>query len=107
MECKQCGNEFEAQRSTAQYCGAKCRKLAFQERPEKVSVPTMHEQQCAANNQTRPKADQHIVNTGPRKSFDELDKGEHNCVPLPGDDDYNGVVTEAMINSPCTGGVIA
>ena len=26
--CKQCGNEFEAQRSTAQYCSAKCRVAA-------------------------------------------------------------------------------
>lgn len=38
MKCKQCGNEFEAQRSTAQYCSANCRKLAFQENG-KVSVP--------------------------------------------------------------------
>jgi len=25
MKCEQCGNEFEAQRSTARFCSAKCR----------------------------------------------------------------------------------
>lgn len=59
----------------------------------KADTPTMHEQQCAANNQTRSKTDQHAINTGPPKSFDELDAGEHNRVSLPGDDDYDGCVT--------------
>jgi hypothetical protein len=36
--CKQCGQEFEAKRVTAQYCSAKCRKLAFQA-DAKISVP--------------------------------------------------------------------
>mgnify|MGYP001131798064 CR=1 FL=1 len=36
MICKQCNQEYEAQRSTSKYCSAKCRKLAFQ----KVSVPS-------------------------------------------------------------------
>ena len=42
MQCLQCGNEFEAKRSTAKYCSAKCRKLAFLSVPEqnaKISVP--------------------------------------------------------------------
>ncbi len=54
---------------------------------------TVHERQCQVNNETRPKAEQHTVNTGPPKSFDELDTGEHNRVPLPGDEDYKGCVT--------------
>jgi len=29
-KCLNCGKEFEAKRSTAKYCSAKCRKLAFQ-----------------------------------------------------------------------------
>ena len=37
MKCKQCGKEFEGKRSTAKYCSAKCRKLAFQG----VSVPAL------------------------------------------------------------------
>ena len=28
--CKQCSSGFESKRSTALYCSAKCRKLAFQ-----------------------------------------------------------------------------
>lgn len=28
MRCEQCGDEFEAARSTAKYCGAKCRVAA-------------------------------------------------------------------------------
>jgi len=28
-KCEICGNEFEAKRDTARFCGAKCRKLAF------------------------------------------------------------------------------
>ena len=31
MECEQCGNEYEAKRSSSKYCSAKCRKLAFQD----------------------------------------------------------------------------
>ena len=38
MKCLQCGNEFDAARSTAKYCSDKCRKLAFQS-DGKVSVP--------------------------------------------------------------------
>ena len=34
-QCRQCGEVFEAKRSTAVYCSDKCRKLAFL----KVSVP--------------------------------------------------------------------
>lgn len=30
MRCNQCGAEFNPKRSTAKYCSAKCRKLAFQ-----------------------------------------------------------------------------
>jgi len=37
MICEHCGTEFDAKRKTAKYCGAKCRKLAFQE--SKVGVP--------------------------------------------------------------------
>ena len=38
MQCRQCSKEFEAKRSTARYCSAQCRKLAFQA-DGKVSVP--------------------------------------------------------------------
>ncbi len=31
MKCLSCSNEFEVKRSTAKYCSAKCRKLAFQQ----------------------------------------------------------------------------
>lgn len=37
-KCLQCGKEYEAKRSTARYCSAKCRKLAFHKNG-KVSVP--------------------------------------------------------------------
>jgi hypothetical protein len=37
-KCEQCQKEFEAKRSTAQYCSPACRKLAFLSVP-KVSVP--------------------------------------------------------------------
>ena len=37
MKCEQCGREFMSRRSSAKYCSARCRKLAFQK--EKVSVP--------------------------------------------------------------------
>ena len=39
MQCIQCNKVFEAKRSTAKYCSAKCRKLAFLENGKKVSVP--------------------------------------------------------------------
>jgi hypothetical protein len=61
---------------------------------------TMPEQQCAANNQSRGKVDQHTVNTGTYKTSDKLDTNEHNRVSLPGDEDYDGVVTEVVINAP-------
>ena len=38
MKCKQCNIEFESKRSTAGYCSAECRKLAFH-KDGKVSVP--------------------------------------------------------------------
>jgi len=37
-KCEKCQKEFEAKRSTARYCSAACRKLAFLSVP-KVSVP--------------------------------------------------------------------
>lgn len=37
MECVICGKDYEAKRSTSLYCGAKCRKLAFQN--DGVTVP--------------------------------------------------------------------
>jgi hypothetical protein len=64
-----------------------------------IPILTMHERQCAANNETRSKVDQHTINTGLHKSYDKLDKNEHNRVSLPGDDDYDGVVTEATVAS--------
>lgn len=39
MKCLTCSTEFESKRSSAKYCSAKCRKLAFQQ----VSVPQPHE----------------------------------------------------------------
>ena len=36
-KCLQCNKEYKAIRSTSKYCGAKCRKLAFLNKP--VSVP--------------------------------------------------------------------
>ena len=39
MLCRQCKREFESKRSTAKYCSAKCRKLAFQTVSVPVSVP--------------------------------------------------------------------
>ena len=37
MNCEICHKEYEAERSTAKYCSAECRKLAFQEKA--LSVP--------------------------------------------------------------------
>ncbi len=65
--------------------------------PDLEHPSTVHELQCRANNEARPKTEQHTINTGRSKSFDELDKGEHNRVPLPGDEDYEGVVSKQMI----------
>ncbi len=95
MECKQCGNEFEPQRSTALFCSGACRALSTRE--NKPRALTQHEQQCAANNQTRPEGGRHTINTGPLKSFDELDKNEHNRVSLPFDDDYEGIVGSELV----------
>ena len=36
--CKNCGKEFEAKRSTAKYCSAKCRKVAFLSVPEEQPI---------------------------------------------------------------------
>lgn len=97
------------------YCGASCKTMFNRNKSGAKSVTdvtesvpvtesvtptvlTMHERQCAANNQTGPKSDQHTINTGKPKSFDELDKSEHNRVSLPGGNDYDGVVTDDMIN---------
>lgn len=33
-KCRECGNEFEAQRATAKFCSAKCRKRAAKKRAE-------------------------------------------------------------------------
>lgn len=38
-KCVNCGKEYEPKRSTSRYCSSKCRKLAFQIKVEKVSVP--------------------------------------------------------------------
>jgi len=44
--CTNCGKEFEAKRSTAKYCSAKCRKLAFLSVPEEngKSLSVLEEQ---------------------------------------------------------------
>lgn len=90
MECKQCGKEFKAKRSTALYCSGVCRALSAREHGPRAL--TMHERQCATNNETRSRTDQHTINTVSHKSYDELAPGESNCVPLPGDEDYEGCV---------------
>jgi len=42
-ECLNCGNKFEAKRSTAKYCSAKCRKLAFLSVPAEEDSGTLPE----------------------------------------------------------------
>lgn len=41
-DCEQCGKPYEAVRASSKYCGAKCRKLAFQDKNAKNAkgVPT-------------------------------------------------------------------
>lgn len=41
MKCLNCGKEFEAKRKTARYCSSKCRKLAFQRKPEQNAKVTL------------------------------------------------------------------
>lgn len=41
MRCLQCNREFEPKRSTARYCSAKCRKLAFQNGKDKNANGTL------------------------------------------------------------------
>lgn len=112
--CRQCGNKFDSKRSTALYCSGACRALAGRgwekkkdeiilnavsardsAQPDPARALTMHERQCESNNEVR--SVKHTVNTGAWKSFGDLDKGESNRVPLPGDGDYVGVVTEEML----------
>lgn len=38
MKCKQCGNEYEAKRSTSAYCGPKCKQAFYRNRMSKDSV---------------------------------------------------------------------
>lgn len=77
-------------------------KADIDEIVETLTTPTMHERQCQANNEGRSKADQHTINTGPAKSFDKLDKGEHNRVALPFDDDYEGIVGSELVLAEIT-----
>lgn len=41
MKCIQCNQEYEAKRSTSQYCSAKCRKLAFREQAKNAKPGTV------------------------------------------------------------------
>ena len=79
MKCKQCGNEFEAKRSTAKYCGAKCRKLAFSGDAPKVSVPPckrldVHCHACEEN--------------------EDCSYLYNQTTAVPGDEDYVGICKE-------------
>jgi hypothetical protein len=76
----------------AAHCGPNCAAAQQRREQDKPEQPTMHERQCAANNQGRGKSEQHTVNTGTYKTLDKLDKMEHNRVSLPGDGDYAGCV---------------
>ena len=88
--CEQCGQQYEAKRSTSKYCGASCRKLAFQVSVPKLSVPevsenakTLHEINCEARG----------VNACNTVWLPPQDLPPHtvNRVSLPGDIDYKGV----------------
>ena len=115
-KCKNCGVEYEARRSTSEYCSSKCRKLAFQAREGKVSVPHCkycgveleHPKQvccgpCAwkrdgtARTERRPLFQMQPPKfTGKLTDFErehykpasELKVGEHNPVSKPGDEHY-------------------
>ena len=118
MICKRCSKEFTAKRSTAKFCSAKCRKLAFQV-DAKVSVmedgevsvlpykvigepivfgPTQIGVQVAPCNcqhcQTnKVNGGKHVINHGAYKRNYELASKEVNRVSLPGDADYTGAAT--------------
>lgn len=62
MKCLTCVAEFESKRSSAKYCSAKCRKLAFQQ----VSVPQPNE---------NAKSDQNVRLTDTVKSDTVRPKG--------------------------------
>ena len=91
--CKQCGSEYEPQRSTSRYCSPSCRKLAFQVSVPELSVPavpqnakTLHEINCTERGVN-------VCNVGGWKSSGELGQHELNRVALPGDVDYVGFWT--------------
>lgn len=117
--CKRCGKPLDqVSNRPRMYCNDACRKAftrygsmpgltgqvesgqSLNGQP-KADTPemTMHERQCAANNEGR--SVQHTINTGPLKSFDKLDKGEHNRVSLPGDEDYAGAVVAVSEEDAC------
>ena len=70
-QCKQCGNEYGAERSTSKYCSSKCRKLAFQGTHENVKVGTLT----------------HNFNAGTISPPERTAQGNVR-VSKPGDDDY-------------------
>lgn len=102
MECKQCGTEYEAKRSTSLYCGAACRvkagRLSVTDKAETLSVtgsvtrPTLEHYQANPDRYARTgKAD--MLNWGLWMTTDQLHtKGlTANRVPIPGDWDYADV----------------
>lgn len=107
MICEGCGKTLEGRQS--RFCSDKCRmqvkrtesqaeqRQSEQTESEQVAVvragPTVHERQCAANNETR--REPHTINTGPWRPADQLAKREHNRVSLPGDSDYDGIAEPA------------
>ena len=107
MECIQCGSEFVARRSTARYCSAACRKLAFQD--DGVSVPGVSvpvsvpasgipdfggpDCQCQHCQTTRVNGHTKRRNHGPYMTANELAVAGYdgNCLSVPGHSDYVGV----------------
>lgn len=89
MKCETCGNGFEAQRSSAKYCSAKCRKLAFQNKDGEVSVPSLEHYYANPDMYATRNAPEKL-NWGPHMDATELagSKFTANRVNLPGDWDY-------------------
>lgn len=97
-KCVVCSKEYESKRATSRYCGSACRKLAFQNKHGKVSVPANFGQpdcQCWMCRNNRANGNRHLINHGEHKRYYQLKKNEFNRVALPGDPDYTGIAQGA------------